>query len=121
MKKILIVDENSDFRKYTKNNLELRGYEVIEASNAKEGLDKAVKNTLDLVLMDMWLPSKRLGLNTARTLRENDKTKNVPILFVTGSTQDEETREITRMTRCGFITKPFEMRVLEQKIEQCIK
>jgi DNA-binding response OmpR family regulator len=120
-KKILIVDQNEDFRKFTKSNLEQKGYEILEASSAKDGLDMAVRNAIDLVMMDMWLPSRKRGIDTAQALRNTEKTKDLPILFLTGSRQEAETRDVAEMTKCGYISKPFDMKSLERKIEQCMK
>jgi CheY-like chemotaxis protein len=118
MKKVLIVEDNADMRSLERDVLEKRGYEVFEANNAKDGVALAIKIVPDVILMDIRLPSKKRGIGAARTLRENEKTRNVPIIFVTGYAGVEESTEIQHIDNCTYLTKPVELNELVDEVEK---
>ncbi len=120
-KKILIVEDDADFRQIEKKLLEDMGYEIIEASNAKSGVRLAIENKPDLILMDMRLPYKKRGIGAARMLRKNDDTRDIPIIFVTGYAPGEYANDVRHIPNCGYLTKPFERHVFEEKIKEFIK
>jgi CheY-like chemotaxis protein len=122
MKKvILIIEDDDDFRLIEKTCLEKMGYEIIEASSAEDGIDLAIEKKPDLILMDIRLPYKKRGIGAARILRNNEDTRDIPIIFVTAYAAGEYADEIGHIPNCGYITKPFEWHVLEEKIKGYIK
>jgi twitching motility two-component system response regulator PilH len=108
MKKILIVEDDESMAFLEKKLLTAHGYEVVSASNAKDGLEAAAKERPDLILMDVRLPSKKRGIGTARILRNQEETRGIPIVFVTGYSQGQETKEVQNITNSSYIIKPFE-------------
>jgi CheY-like chemotaxis protein len=121
MKKILIVDDNADFREIVRRNLGLKGYEVLEAEDAKEGIALASGRKPDLILMDIRLPSKKRGIGAAKLIRKDDRTRDIPIIFVTGYLEGEEAGEVKSIPLCGYLTKPFETSALIAKIEEYLR
>tara|TARA_Y100000031_G_C8026008_1_gene294913 strand:+ start:26 stop:394 length:369 start_codon:yes stop_codon:yes gene_type:complete len=119
-KKILIIEDDDSMRKVERKLLELSGYEVFEASNAKDGNALAVKEKPNLILMDIRLPSKKRGIGAAKILRKQEQTSDIPIIFVTGYKKGEETKEIQGIANSGYITKPFESNDLLKAIEKYI-
>lgn len=117
-KRILIVEDNSDVRQMERDLLESNGYQVIEADNAKDGIRLALEEIPDLIIMDIRLPNKKRGIGAARIIRANEKTKDIPIVFVTAYAEGEHTKEISNIPNCGFIAKPFH---LETFIEEIVK
>jgi len=107
-KKILIIEDDDSMRGLEKKLLEAHGYDVLQASNAKEGTSMAVENQPDLILMDIRLPSKKRGIGSAKIIRNMEETSHIPIVFVTGYSKGEDTTEIQTITNCGYILKPFE-------------
>lgn len=89
-KKILIVDDDKDFRRATRKILESDGYRVIEAENSVEGLDKAESESPDLIIIDVIMDSYTEGFNMVQKLSENEKTNDIPriILSTLGIKQD---------------------------------
>lgn len=107
-KKILIIEDDGSIRRLERKLLEAHGYEVIESKEAKEGTALAIAEKPDLILMDIRLPSKKRGIGAARILRKHHETRDIPIVFVTGYQQGEETKEVANIPNCSYITKPFE-------------
>ena len=107
-KKILIIEDDDSMRGLEKKLLQAHGYEVLEASDAKEGTAIAVENQPDLILMDIRLPSKKRGIGAAKIIRNREETSHIPIVFVTGYSKGEDTVEIQNIPNCGYIVKPFE-------------
>lgn len=89
-KKILLIDDDSDFRLATRKILESGGYEVVEAKSGQEGFDLAKSTSPDLVLIDIIMESFTEGFNLIQKLYEDEKTKDIPriILSTLGIQQD---------------------------------
>ena len=81
-KTILIVDDDPDMVEATKVVLEAAGYAVETASNGKAGYQKALDVNPDLIILDVMMDSETEGFHTSYQLRQNDQTKDVPILMV---------------------------------------
>ena len=81
-KKVLVVEDQNDLRKMMKILLEIHGFDVIEAADGYEAVEKAVDEAPDLILMDMAMPVMG-GLDSCRTIRLHSHLDNVPIVAVT--------------------------------------
>ena len=82
-KKVLIVEDEADLRKMLKILLGVYGYEVIEARDGYEAVEKAVEETPDLILMDIAMPVLG-GLEATRAIRSHAELTEIPIVAVTG-------------------------------------
>ena len=82
-KRILVVDDDADSRVVLRAYLEIRGYDVAEAEDGYEAVEKALEEPPDLVIMDMAMPLVD-GVNSARTMRLHDELRGVPIVALTG-------------------------------------
>ncbi len=83
-KKILVVDDDMDFREAVKSLLEAKDYEVFTAENGKEGLEKAKTFLPDLILLDVMMATKTEGFDVSRELRQGEKTKDISVVILTG-------------------------------------
>lgn len=119
-KRILIVEDEPEFRQLEREILELKGYEIIEASNAKEGIETAIREKPDLILMDVRLPCKKRGVGTARILRNHEATRDIPIIFVTAYF-NECSDELQNVPNCGYISKPFSVRAFQDMIKEYLE
>lgn len=81
-KKILVAEDQTDIRKMMKILLELHGFDVIEAADGYEAVEKAVDESPDLILMDMAMPVMD-GLDSSRAIRRHEALHDVPIVAVT--------------------------------------
>ncbi|MCA9866094.1 MAG: response regulator transcription factor [Anaerolineales bacterium] len=109
---ILIVDDELRMRRFIRMNLELEGYQVIEAENGIQALDQIRQFNPDLAVMDVMMPEMD-GFETLRLLREISTT---PVILLTVRGEEED---ITRGLGLGaddYITKPFSPRVLTSRV-----
>jgi DNA-binding response OmpR family regulator len=114
-KKILVVDDEVDLVKTIQVYLELGGYKVLASYNGDDALNQARKENPDLILLDIMLP-KLDGYKVCRLLKFDEKYKHIPILMMTAKTQEKD-KLIGKETGANeYITKPFDMDELMQKI-----
>ena len=119
-KKILVIDDNENNLMLEKDLLEVSGFEVFEAGNATNGIAIAMQEKPDIIIMDVRLPDMR-GSEAARILRQNECTRDTPIIFVTASVLSEGREEIQDITNSGFIGKPINTRTFVEEIRQFIR
>jgi two-component system, cell cycle response regulator DivK len=119
-KKIVVVDDNLNNLLLEKDLLEVAGYEVFEAENAADGIALVRKEIPVIIIMDVRLPDMR-GTEAARILRQDKKTHNIPIVFVTASVMAEGREEIKDIPNSTFIGKPINTRTFANEVSQFIK
>lgn len=105
--KILIVEDSDMNRDMLTRRLERRGFEVICAANATEGLARAAADRPDLVLMDIGLPDMP-GIEAARRLKAGAATAAIPVLAVTANALAETAAAAEAAGCAGFFTKPVD-------------
>jgi len=93
MAKILIVDDELGMVMVIKGFLEKYDYEIVTASDGKEGLAKAQNEKPDLILLDIMMPDMDGG-NAVKALKSDSSTRNIPIIFLSGVISNtEETKD----------------------------
>jgi DNA-binding response OmpR family regulator len=119
-KKVLIVDDEKDIVDLVAYNLGRNGYETITVSNGNEVLENAVKNTPDLIILDLMLPGID-GMEVARRLKSDSRTLNIPIVMLTA--KGEETDVVVGLTLGAddYVTKPFSMKVLLARVGSVLR
>lgn len=105
-KKILIVDDEEVIRKYLRVNLVKWGYEVKEVINGVEALEQLGKDNFDLLITDIVMPNKD-GWEVLKEVRSNPKTKDIPVIVLTGKNEDAEMFKGYDMGANYYMTKPF--------------
>ena len=117
MKNILIVDDEPDIREILRYNLEKAGFNITEAVNGDDALDKVSKD-LDLAILDIMMPG-RDGYEVCRKIREQGNT--VPIVFLTA--MDREFDELRGLEVGGddYVRKPFSPRMLIARINTILR
>jgi len=83
-KRILVIDNDSEYVEATELLLRASGFETLSALNGEEGFDKAVHEKPDCILLDVMMKHVSEGLDVAVKLRDDDRTKNIPVILVTG-------------------------------------
>jgi two-component system, OmpR family, alkaline phosphatase synthesis response regulator PhoP len=83
-KKVLIIDDDAEYREATTTLLEAKGFEVMTAENGEQGFEKAKSQVPDIILLDVMMTHKSEGFDIARNLKQENKTKNVPVIIVSG-------------------------------------
>ena len=119
-KTILIVDNDQDVRLVLGAILNYDGYHVVEAANGAEGVEMARGLLPDLVIMDIRMP--RLdGFETAKALRADERTRDIPIVVLTGESLDDPARvERALGLFHSRLWKPIEAKRLKEHVRQVI-
>ena len=117
--KILIIDDDSQNRDILKTRLELAGYEVKEATNGDEGLEAALKEEADLIILDIMMPKKD-GWQVCKGIRGNPKTRNVPVIALTARIQPIDEMRSWESGVDEYFQKPVEPATLLASIEKLL-
>ncbi len=116
--KILLVDDEANMRLGLSDNLEFEGYEVDTAENGREGLDKIVNNTYDLVLLDVMMPEMS-GYDVCKEVRA--KGIDIPIILLTAKGEEIDKVLGLEFGADDYITKPFGVRELMARIKAILR
>jgi len=113
---IFAVEDESHIQQLIKYNLEANGYKVLTFESG-ESLLNEVKNTIpDLFMLDIMLPGMD-GLEVCRQLRQNPRTKNVPIIILTAKSEEFDKVLGLELGADDYITKPFSVRELLARVK----
>lgn len=120
MKKvILIVDDEPGIVRLLSMRLKLKGYEVLEAFDGMECVKVAQEEVPDLILLDIKMPQGG-GIGAFEKMIQIDKTKDIPVIFMTAYPTLEIETQVLKMGAKGCISKPFISEDFEQTIETVI-
>lgn len=118
MEKVLIVEDEASILKGLKDNLEGEGYKVSTASNGKKGLEKALKEKLDLVLLDIMLP-EMTGFDVCKKIKAKKLT--LPIIMLTAKAKEADKIMGLELGADDYITKPFSVNELLARIKAVLR
>jgi len=119
-KKILLIDDEADFCKITKMNLELiSDFSVEFATNAKAGINLAKRIKPDLILLDIRMPGMD-GLVTLEKLKSDKDTMEIPVVMLTALDSEDYKLKASSLYDEDYITKPIEAKELKAKIEEVL-
>lgn len=113
---ILIADDIDITRQVITNLLEPMGYAIIEAGNGEEALDLALRERPDIILLDLAMP-RMGGLEVCKIIKSNPETRAIPIVVITGLTDEETHLKALEAGADGFLTKPFKIHFLKTRLK----
>jgi two-component system cell cycle response regulator DivK len=116
MPKILLIEDNEMNRDMLSRRLARRGYEVITAADGQDGLETALREHPDLILMDMSLP-RMDGWETTRKLRADQTTRHIPVIALTAHAMAQDRDKALEAGCNEYDTKPIEFARLQEKIQ----
>lgn len=120
MSKILVVDDDDAINELIKINLELFGYDTVTAKDGIQGFTLAKQEMPDLIILDVMMPEVD-GYTVAKRVRENELTKNIPILMLTAMGQLEDKVRGFDIGVDDYLVKPFEMDELKVRVRALLK
>ncbi len=121
MTKILIAEDDRDIRELLLFSLRnLGGFEVMQASNGAEAVERATADMPDLILMDVRMP-KMTGYQACEKLKESDTTKNIPVVFLSAKGQESEIKTGMDAGAEEYILKPFAPDELVKQVHSMLK
>lgn len=113
--RVLLVDDEPAMRAVCRLNLEVEGFDVLEASEGGEALKLALRERPDLVLLDVMMPSMD-GYDVARRLQAHPATNRIPIVFMTALAATDDRRRGFDVGAVGYVVKPFDPVYLGEKV-----
>jgi len=116
-KKILIVDDDSDFVLLLTKKLTKAGHHVLTAFDGSQAVQMAHRESPDLVLLDIKLPAGG-GAGVLKNLQRSAKTLNIPIIAMSASDDPETRKSVADYSLEGFLKKPFDFGDLLRKVEE---
>jgi len=119
-KKVLIVDDEKNFVKLLRFNLEEKGFECLEAYDGKAALEQAFENRPDLILLDLLLP-EMTGIEVCAELKKNFFTSHIPVIMITVKQDPHDKVLAFEQGVDDFISKPFQIEEFGARINMILK
>ena len=117
---LLAVEDEEDILEVLRYNLEQEGYRVVGALSGEEAQRLIRSEPLDLILLDLMLPGLG-GLDLCRILKQNEKTRHIPIIMLTAKSEEADVVAGLEMGAEDYVTKPFSPRVLTARVRTVLR
>ena len=117
--RVLVVDDSEVIRTLIAVNLELEGFEVVQAVDGQDALDKVIDVRPDVMTIDVKMP--RLdGFDTVQRLRDDPRTHDLKIAMVTACAQEADLRRGDEVGVDAYVTKPFDPSALVRTVRDLV-
>ena len=120
MTKILYVEDNPDTVYMLTRRLKKKGFELIIAGDGQEGIDKAIEESPDLILMDLSLPTMD-GWTATAEIKKIEEVKDIPIIALSAHAMPEHRDRAIKAGCSDYDTKPVDIKRLLSKMGQYIE
>ena len=120
MTKILYVEDNADNIYMLTRRLKKKGFDIIIAGDGQEGIDRAIEESPDLILMDLSLPTMDGWTATAR-IKEIEAVKDIPVIALSAHAMPEHRDRALKAGCSDYDTKPVDIKRLLEKISNFIE
>ena len=118
--KILIVEDERDIADLLRYNLQKAGFKTDYVRNGADALQRAIEKTPDLILLDLMLPEVD-GMIVCRLLKNDPRTKNIPIVMVTAKTEEKDRVAGLELGADDYIIKPFSPREVVLRVSAVLR
>jgi len=118
--RILVVDDEPDLVSTIQCRLKWCRCEVITAANGKEGLEKAISERPDIILLDINMPVMN-GREMLERLRNHPDLKNTPVIMLTAFSEAQDIATVSAYGIADYVTKPFDFTELMEKIANALE
>jgi len=118
--KVLLVEDDKKLTFVLSAHLRTHGYEVLEASDGREGIEQARANRPDVIVMDVGMPVMD-GLEASRRLKQDPATARIPIIMLTGKAQAEDVVLGLEAGAEEYVAKPFDVEVLLARVRSMMR
>ena len=115
--RILVADDDPVILRLIEINLSLEGFDVQLAEGGEEAIEKARAEQPNLILLDVMMPGIT-GWEAAKRLKDDPETADIPIVFLSARTQEEDRRRGEELGVAAYVTKPFDPGDLVSTIRQ---
>lgn len=103
-KRILLVEDDRFLRRACEVSLQQRSFDVVPAADGESGLQLALTEPFDLILLDLLLPRKA-GIEVLAALKAGDRTAGIPVLILSNSSREEDKRRAIELGASGYYVK----------------
>lgn len=117
--RVLVVDDESDIVSTVEYRLKFNEFDVITASNGKEGLEKTEKEKPDLILLDINMPVMG-GHEMLEHIKNNPELKDIPVIMLTAFSDARDVAKAAELGVADYVTKPFDFTELMTKISNVL-
>lgn len=117
---VIVIEDDPDLRRFICRLLELDGFKVLQAKDAKSGLELARQSKISLVILDLRLPGQD-GWDFLRQLRGEPALSVIPVIVFTASAGVSQKERAIRMGVIDYIVKPMGVRQLQACIAGAVK
>ena len=114
---VLIIEDSALNRKLVETVLKPYGYRILTAEDGQAGVETALRERPDLILMDVMMPVMN-GYDATRRIKDHRDTSNIPIVALTASAMPHERDQALAAGCDGYITKPIDTRAFPNQIKQ---
>lgn len=116
---ILVAEDERDIRELIVITLQISGFKVVQVPNGEEAVIKANETYPDLILMDVRMP-KMTGYEACKALKGQEKTKNIPVVFLSAKGQEAEINTGLEMGAEEYFLKPFAPDELIERVNKIL-
>ncbi len=117
---VLVVDDERDIVELVRYNLTQAGFRVVSAADGRQALELARRERPDLILLDLMLPVLP-GTEVARTLRQDEKTRTIPIIMLTARGEEVDRVVGFELGADDYVVKPFSPRELVLRVQAILR
>ncbi len=118
--RILVADDDPDLREIVRLTLERDGYDVIEAADGDQALERAIDSAPSLILLDLIMPGTD-GVDTCRRLKSDRRTLSVPVIFISGKGDGQVRARVMQLGADDYLNKPLDPRDLSYRVRMAIQ
>ncbi|MFP4496892.1 MAG: PP2C family protein-serine/threonine phosphatase [Vulcanimicrobiota bacterium] len=118
--KILVIDDDPTIRMSVSYYLQKMGYDIVTAASGEEGIELAVSEQPDLILLDLMMPGKN-GFETCEILKTQHSTNEIPVIFLTSMSERDYILKCFKSGCVDYLRKPFEFAELYARISTHIR
>ncbi len=120
MSRVLVIDDEPDVLLLCRVNLQHAGHDVLEASDGERGLEQAMDQRPDAIVLDLMLPALD-GYGVLSALQGDERTRDIPVLVLTAKAQREDRVRCWEEGASAYMTKPFSPSALSSALAQLIE
>ncbi len=118
--KILIIEDEKDIAELVQYNLEREGFHPLITHSGEEGINLLQRENPELIILDWMLPGMD-GLEICRLLKQDNKTKKIPIIFLTAKGEETDVIVGLQMGADDYVAKPFSPKVLLARVKAILR
>lgn len=116
---ILVVEDETDIRDLITLTLQFNGFQIVQAVDGEEAIEKASEIEPDLILMDIRMP-RMTGYQACQILKNQTSTKDIPIVFLSAKGQDAEINTGLALGAADYLLKPFDPGSLPRRLREIL-